>query len=171
MKIRSFIFTAVLTAIICVSAFLRIPTPVAPLTFTAEIIILACLVCEDKKTPLISVCMYLFMGLLGLPVFSSGGGISAFLSPTAGFLLGYVPCAVVGAFFRDKGEFVSGALSVAILYICGVSVFFLISKLYLGGLPASLFGSLAAFLLMLLKDLILLYPVVIISRRIKKAVA
>lgn len=40
---------------------------------------------------MLTVFLYILAGLLGVPVFSSGGGISYFLKPGIGYLLGFFP--------------------------------------------------------------------------------
>ena len=40
---------------------------------------------------MLAVFLYILAGLLGVPVFSSGGGISYFLKPGIGYLLGFFP--------------------------------------------------------------------------------
>ena len=40
---------------------------------------------------MIAVFIYIVAGLIGLPVFSSGGGVSYFLKPGMGYLLGFFP--------------------------------------------------------------------------------
>ncbi len=40
---------------------------------------------------MLAVFLYLLAGILGLPLFSSGGGISYFLKPGMGYLLGFFP--------------------------------------------------------------------------------
>jgi biotin transport system substrate-specific component len=79
-----------------------------------------------------SVALYLLLGMLGLPVFSAGGGgIGHLLGPTGGYLAGYLPAVfTVGAISRagwrgsrrrsmaiDVLAAVCGSL---IVYLCGV---------------------------------------------------
>jgi biotin transport system substrate-specific component len=57
-----------------------------------------------SKRGAIAVGIYLLEGALGLPVFACGsGGISAFLSPSAGYLLGFLLSAFVVGFLFEKG--------------------------------------------------------------------
>ena len=170
-KLRNFIWGALFVSMLSLTAYIKIPTPVAPVTFTVQVLLIGAIVSEDRKTPLLSVCLYLLMGILGLPVFSAGGGIAAITSPTAGFLLGYIPCVLVASVFREKREVFSALCALISLYICGVWGFVLISKFYLGGFPLPLSGIVSLFFLMFIKDLLMIFPVVMISKRIKKAVA
>lgn len=50
-----------------------------------------------------TVVLYLVEGLSGLPVFASGGGPLYLFGPTGGFLLGYIPMALIIGFAADRG--------------------------------------------------------------------
>jgi biotin transport system substrate-specific component len=74
-----------------------------------------------------SICLYLFVGAIGLPVFSGGrGGIAHFLGPTGGYLFGYLPAAWVTGFIseRSRGILLLDILSVIMgsLLIYGLGV-------------------------------------------------
>ena len=51
-----------------------------------------------------AVLLYLFLGAIGLPVFSSGGGAALFLGPTGGFLAGYFPAALTAGVITHTGK-------------------------------------------------------------------
>ena len=82
--------TALLSALTAVGAFIKIPLGVSSVTlqffFTA---MAGCLL-----PPLWSAAsqgVYVLLGLVGLPIFTMGGGFSYVLQPTFGFLLGLIP--------------------------------------------------------------------------------
>lgn len=81
-------FFAVLTA---VGGMLAIPLPfVLPFTMQTFVVIMSGLLLGKRFGPL-SQILYIAMGLIGLPVFAKGtGGIHHLLSPTFGFLIGFV---------------------------------------------------------------------------------
>jgi len=72
----------------------------------------------------------LFLGGLGVPVFAGlANGIGPFMGTTAGYLLGFVPAAMLGGFLARKGfarntlrAFVAACLSAAVIFCCGVTV-------------------------------------------------
>ena len=76
------------TALIAAGAFIRIPIPVVPFTLQFLFTTLAGLLLGGKNGA-ISVGVYIFLGLLGLPVFASGGGFAYVLTPTFGYLIGF----------------------------------------------------------------------------------
>ena len=101
-------FIALSTTIIIVCSFITIPfyVPFTMQTF-AFFVVLGLL--GFKKT-FLSTCLYLFLGIIGLPVFSGfRGGIGHLLGPTGGFLLGFLPMVMVSGtllyFFSKKHRF------------------------------------------------------------------
>ena len=77
------------------------------------------------------------LGLLGLPIFTAGGGFGYVLQPTFGFLLGLIPAAaVIGAMTRRSASPVRIALAcvvgLAVLYAIGVPYMALILNGYMG---------------------------------------
>ena len=55
---------------------------------------------------MIAVCIYLLMGLIGVPVFAGfSAGISALLGPTGGFLIGFIFNALATGWILEKTKF------------------------------------------------------------------
>jgi len=101
------VLIALFAALIIVGTFLRIPIPPVPITLQTFFIYLASLVLGPFAA-FLSVAIYMFLGLIGLPVFTSGGGFAAFIGPTGGFLLGMLVASFVGgliAFSSKKSNF------------------------------------------------------------------
>ena len=65
-------------------SFIRIPVPLVPFTLQITFTTLAGLLLGSKKGA-ISVAVYVLMGLIGIPVFTQGGGFSYVLKPSFGF--------------------------------------------------------------------------------------
>ena len=69
----------------------------------------------------VSVTVYLFLGLAGLPVFSGfRGGISAFLDPTGGFLLGLLLGALCYWPVEKIGKLPALLAFLTVCYGCGL---------------------------------------------------
>ena len=94
---REISFIGLFTALIAAGAFIRIPVPVVPFTLQFLFTMLAGLLLGGRLGA-ISVGSYIVLGLIGLPVFASGGGIGYILTPTFGYLIGFC----VGAFVTGK---------------------------------------------------------------------
>ena len=81
---RDLILCALFTALSAIGAFIRIPVPLVPFTLQITFTTLAGLLLGSKKGA-ISVAVYVLMGLIGIPVFTQGGGFSYVLKPSFGF--------------------------------------------------------------------------------------
>lgn len=100
---RHILLVALFTALIIVGTFIRVPLPPVPITLQTFFVMLAALLLSPSMA-LASVVLYMFLGAIGIPVFSSGGGIGALLGPTGGFILGWIPAALLGSFVAGKGK-------------------------------------------------------------------
>jgi biotin transport system substrate-specific component len=80
--------------LIALSARIRLDLPGTPVPATLQT--LAVLLAGGLLGPwggVMAVCSYLGAGLSGAPVFASGGGPAYLLSPTGGYLIGFIPAA------------------------------------------------------------------------------
>ena len=140
MKTRMLILTALFAALTAVGAFFKIPFVLSAITlqflFTAMAGILL-----GAKYGALSQLVYVALGLIGLPIFTKGGGFSYIFEPTFGYLLGLIPAAfVIGVLSKRPLRFWQTALAMlaglAVLYAIGIPYLALISNVYLGkGLP------------------------------------
>ena len=85
---RSLILCGLFSALIALGAFIKIPVPVVPFTLQFLFTNLAGLLLGPRLGSL-AVAVYIGVGLLGIPVFTAGGGISYVFQPTFGYLLGF----------------------------------------------------------------------------------
>lgn len=96
---------ALMSAVLCVLAPMAIPLPVSPVPLslaTFALYLAAALLGQRKGT--VSVTVYLLLGMAGLPVFSGfSGGIGKLLGPTGGYIIGYIPCALLVGFLVEQG--------------------------------------------------------------------
>ena len=110
---------AILTAL---SAQVRIVIPVSPVPITGQtfVVLLSGLILGSTFGA-ISMLMYLFIGMSGLPFFSAGvAGLAILKSPTIGYIVGFFLAAyVIGAFATKR--IVAILLGSVTIYIAGVS--------------------------------------------------
>ena len=119
---------AMFVALMAVGAYIRIPFPMVSLTFQTVISVLAGLLLGSKRGA-VAMAVYAFVGLIGLPVFSSGGGFSYVLLPSFGYILGFIAAAAVAGVIAGGPPYSFARLLVAALaamfadYIFGISYF------------------------------------------------
>ena len=97
--------------------------------------------------------VYVALGLVGLPIFTAGGGFGYVLQPSFGFLLGLIPAAAVIGGLSRRSSPVRLALAcgagLAVLYAVGVPYMALILNGYLGkgiSAPALLWSGMLIYL-------------------------
>lgn len=102
MQTKKILMTALFAALMAVGAYIKVPLPPVPITLQTLFVLTAGLMC-GWKTGLASVAIYLFIGAIGLPVFTSGGGLGVMLGPTGGFLFGLIPAVLIAGICSDIG--------------------------------------------------------------------
>ena len=81
--------------------------------------------------------VYVALGLVGLPIFTAGGGFGYLLYPTRGFLIGLIPAAwVIGKLTggsRSIKRIVPACLAgLAVLYLVGLPYMAVVLNVYMG---------------------------------------
>ena len=132
---RNMVLAALFAALTAIGAFLQIPTGTVPITLQFLFTALAGLLL-GWKWGAVSQLLYVGIGLLGLPVFTQGGGIGYVLQPSFGFLLGLIPAAaVIGALTARRTGYLTVLAAVLvgdlILYAVGVPYMYLILHVYM----------------------------------------
>ncbi len=129
LKLYNQIVAALLAAFLTIIAPLSVPIGAIPLTLASLGVYLAAVI-GGAGFGTLAVAVYLLLGAVGLPVFSGFvGGVQAFLAPTGGFLLGYLPCTIVIGVGLRVGKYTRVACLLSllagtvVLYICGVGGF------------------------------------------------
>lgn len=91
---RRMMLAALFASLTAVGAFIRIPIPPVPFTLQTLFVFLSAGFL-GASGGFMSQCLYLAVGLIGLPVFSGGGGIGYIFDPRFGYLLGFPVSAFV----------------------------------------------------------------------------
>ena len=127
-KIAKIIFITVLGALLLtISAKIKIPFYPVPMTMQTFIVLFLGITL-GPKIGLLTVSLYLFEGIFGLPVFAGtpekGIGLVYFTGPTMGYLVGFlVTVYLAGLFKYDKGiinTFLKLIFAVSFIYILGL---------------------------------------------------
>ena len=115
--LKGYILVSLFSALICVSSFITIPSPV-PFTMQALSIFCALTILGEKKGTL-CIILYIFLGMIGLPVFSGfSGGLGHLLGATGGYVFGFIFTALVYSVITHF--FGSTVKTQAVGLICGL---------------------------------------------------
>ena len=128
MKTRYLILSAIFAVLTALGTWLRIPTPISSFTLQTFFCAMAGLLLGSRWGA-VSMAVYLLLGVVGLPVFTVGGGFAAFVTPTGGFLLGLVPMAWVAG--KVKKSFPACLLGLLVLYAVGLPWMHTVITVYL----------------------------------------
>ena len=127
-KLIKYVFLALIGSIIlAVSSKIKIPFYPVPMTMQT-LIVLTIGLAFGWKLGLATVSLYLFEGIIGLPVFSGtpekGIGLIYFTGPTMGYLLGFLVAVYIsGKFNYDNNllkNFFKLLLATRFIYILGM---------------------------------------------------
>ena len=152
-KTKNLILCGLFTSLIVVGAFIRIPIPVVPFTLQLLFTMLAGLLLGGKWGAA-SVCIYIVLGLMGLPVFAEGGGLAYVLKPNKAANPGY------------KRLLTANFIGLGIVYLFGMVYYYLISNFYLGT-PIGLWPLfLYCFILVVPGDIVLCILGAILGKRL-----
>ena len=95
MKVRNMARCALLTALLCICAWIGFPLGDVSITMQTFGLFLALGLLGGKNGSLVCL-LYLLLGALGLPVFSGfRGGLGTLLGATGGYILGFLAAALV----------------------------------------------------------------------------
>lgn len=178
MKRRNLIVTLTLSALfctlICIGSFIRIPMPnMMPMTLQTFFVLLTGLVLPVKASALATVT-YIALGLIGLPIFSGGGGLGYVLMPNFGFIIGFVASAIIMSIIAEKLKkrsfwqyFAISLIGVAIFYIIGILYFAFITNVYNKSDYSAIWFIQTVFLPFIPKEIICLSLASISSYKIK----
>ena len=127
-KIAKIILIAVLgSLLLTISAKIKIPFYPVPMTMQTFVVLFLGITL-GPRIGLLTLSLYLFEGIFGLPVFAGtpekGIGLTYFIGPTMGYLIGFLAAVYFsGSFKYDKGllnTFLKLIFSVSFIYIFGI---------------------------------------------------
>ena len=133
---RMLVYTSLFSALTSVCAFLRIPMVYSSVTLQYLFTAMAGLLL-GRRWGALSQAVYVLLGLVGLPIFTMGGGFGYVFQPTFGFLLGLIPSALVIGLITRKSRrplriILACAAGLATLYAVGLPYMAMILNGYMG---------------------------------------
>ncbi len=166
LRLRSFTYAALGAALLSASACLALPLPI-PVTLQSFALFL--LLSLFGKIGLLSLLLYYGIGLVGLPVFSGfTGGIAAFFAPAGGYLLAFLPAALLFLLLKRLmcPEALAATAATLLIYLFGsLHFFFLYTSGQAEGLLSLLLVTVVPYIL---PDAAKLTLALLLSHRLKE---
>lgn len=104
LSIKDITYSSIFAALIIVLSYVSVPLPFSPVPVTGQslAIMLAGSILTTRQASL-SVLTFLFLGIVGVPVFAGGtAGIGAILGPRGGYLIGFLVGVIVISLLKGK---------------------------------------------------------------------
>ena len=135
LKIKDLCIMAISLAIIIVASKINIQIGPIPLTLQTFSVFIVSLLLGSFKAFIVFL-VYIILGLIGIPVFSSGGGIAYIYMPSFGFIIGFLLSAPIIGIASKSNKFylkyILSMLGLLIINVCGVSYMYIIFNYYKG---------------------------------------
>ena len=170
MKTRDLILTSLFAALTAIGAFIKIPMPISSVTLQFFFTALAG-VLLGARLGAFSQVVYVVLGLIGLPIFTQGGGLTYIFNPTFGFLIGLIAAAyVIGKLTEKQTSLLRIALAclagLFVLYLIGLPYMHIILTVYMSKAMTIMDSIKVGMLIFLPGDLIKIILVTLLSKKL-----
>ena len=125
-QLTTFITIVICSLLLILSAKIKVDLYPVPMTLQPLAVLLIAMLC-GRNISVAAVSMYLFQGMVGIPVFAYGGGLPYFLGPTGGFLFGFLFASIIIGELADRGwgkqnfkSVFAMLIGLIVIYSCGV---------------------------------------------------
>lgn len=161
MKTKDLLIVSLFASLTAIGAFIKIPLPYVPFTLQFMFCSFSGILL-GSKLGMLSQLLYVSIGLMGIPVFTQGGGISYILQPTFGYLIGFIVAGfVIGKLTENRKNLNMKTILLSVLsglffvYLIGVPYLYFINIFYLRNEYTIYLSVLYGFLTCIGGDLVL----------------
>ena len=155
-QLTNFVTVVICSLLLILSAKIKVDLYPVPMTLQPLAVLLIAMLC-GRNIAVAAVGLYLFQGMIGIPVFAYGGGLPYLLGPTGGFLFGFLFASIIIGELADRGwgkylamSIVAMLIGLIVIYVCGI-----IQLSFLKGFDFAIIYGLKPFILGDLYKLIL----------------
>lgn len=134
---KEIILSALFAALMVIGGRISFPLAFYPVAFSLQtlVVMLAGLLLSPRSAAF-SMAAYVLMGLIGLPVFTTGGGPSYVFQPSFGYLLGFILAAPIISSIVHKNDSVpflifATTVGTLIISVLGIAYFAIINVAFL----------------------------------------
>lgn len=142
-KTKTIVHIALMTALTIGLSFVRVPFYPVPFTLQTLAAMLAGILLS-RWAGVTSQVVYLAIGLIGLPIFSQGGGFGYIFNPTFGYLLFLPVLTLLVSVLYKKLKIVGIAFSATLLLVFGTLYYIVVFKIPFDKGLLSIFWGFAA---------------------------
>ena len=147
-KLTNFVTIVICSFLLILSAKIKVDLYPVPMTLQPLAVLMIAMLC-GRNISVAAVSLYLFQGMIGIPVFAYGGGLPYLLGPTGGFLFGFLFASIIIGELADRGwgkflvkSIVAMLIGLIVIYVCGI-----IQLSFLKGFDFAIINGLKPFIL------------------------
>ncbi len=125
-QLTNFIIIFTCSLLLILSAKIKVDMYPVPMTLQPLAVLMIAMLC-GRNISVAAVSLYLFQGMVGIPVFAYGGGLLYLLGPTGGFLFGFLFASMIVGELADRGwgkqyfkSVITMLIGLTVIYTCGV---------------------------------------------------
>ena len=125
-QLTNFVTIIICSFLLILSAKIKVDLYPVPMTLQPLAVLMIAMLC-GRNNSVAAVSLYLLQGMVGIPVFAYGGGLTYLLGPTGGFLLGFLFASILIGELADRGwgkslfkSVFAMLIGLFTIYICGV---------------------------------------------------
>ena len=125
-QLTSFFTIIICSLVLILSAKIKVDLYPVPMTLQPLAVLMIAMLC-GRNISVAAVSLYLFQGIIGMPVFAYGGGLPYLLGPTGGFLLGFLFASIIIGELADRGwgkymfkSVLAMLIGMFVIYFCGI---------------------------------------------------
>lgn len=139
MKIKRLAIDSLFLSLLIVSGLINIRLPLTDIAFTLSLLVVFIISIKCNLLDGIFIVLgYVTIGLIGIPIFTNGGGIRYIFEPSFGFILGYF--FIVLVMNIGKKYYMSNLFlyilfmlaSLTLVYLIGIIYVYVVKRYYLG---------------------------------------
>lgn len=102
MKIREMLLAGTFVTMMIISAYIIVPIGPVPITMQPLVVLLAGMLLGSRLSA-VSICVWVMLGCVGLPVFNQGqGGAVMLVGPTGGFIIAFIITAWLVGYLTER---------------------------------------------------------------------
>jgi len=101
-QLTNFVTVVICSLLLILSAKIKVDLYPVPMTLQPLAVLMIAMLC-GRNISVAAVSLYLFQGMVGIPVFAYGGGLPYLLGPTGGFLFGFLFASMIIGELADRG--------------------------------------------------------------------
>ncbi len=125
-QLTNFVTVVICSLLLILSAKTKVDLYPVPMTLQPLAVLMIAMLC-GRNISVAAVSLYLFQGMIGMPVFAYGGGLLYLIGPTGGFLIGFLFASIIIGELADRGwgkRIIKSVLAMLIgmfvIYFCGI---------------------------------------------------